>query len=370
MEIKQFHPLADIFPLIHGPEFAELKKDIKANGVIEPIWMYEGKILDGRNRFRACQETGARPEFREYAGDSPAQFVWSLNGPRRHLTAGQKAAVAVDFLPHLEQEAKARMSAGGEGKAKMPDLVQGQSRDKAAEIVGAGAHYVSDAKKIKEANPALFAEIKTGTKTMAQAKREIREEKREERREENRQKVSHSTAPEKLLNGARFPAIVIDPPWDWADEGDVNQMGRAKPDYSTMGIDQLLALPVGDMADEDCHLYLWVTNRSLPKGFQLLDKWGFRYVTCLTWVKPSFGMGNYFRGQTEQVLFGVRGSQMLRRKDVGTVLNAPRGEGGHSSKPKKFYELVESCSPGPYLELFSRTCRNDWTQWGEDASAA
>src|ERR1035441_7821933 len=89
----------------------------------------------------------------------------------------------------------------------------------------------------------------------------------------------------------------------------------------------------------------------------------------ITWVKPSFGLGNYFRGQTEHVLFGVKGSQMLKRKDVGTVFSAPRGK-GHSAKPVEFYELVESCSPAPYLEMFSRSDRLGWVAWGESSVSA
>lgn len=157
--------------------------------------------------------------------------------------------------------------------------------------------------------------------------------------------------------------LVIDPPWDWGDEGDVDQFGRATPTYATMTIDELTAFNIP--GEDDAHLYLWITNRSLPKGFDLLDAWGFRYITCLTWVKPSYGMGNYFRGQTEQVLFGVRGSLPLLRKDVGTVFHAPRGD-RHSAKPAEFYELVETCSPGPWGELFARgNDRPGWITWGE-----
>ena len=151
------------------------------------------------------------------------------------------------------------------------------------------------------------------------------------------------------------------------DANDVDQMGRAKPTYDTMPFERIEAMPVGDLADEDCHLYLWITNRSLPKRFQLLDAWGFRYITCLTWCKPSIGMGNYFRGSSEQILFGVKGSQPLKRKNAGTWFAAPRGDGGHSSKPTEFYDMVESCSPGPYIELFARAKREGWTAWGEDS---
>ena len=202
------------------------------------------------------------------------------------------------------------------------------------------------------------------------AARAEREQARELQRQENAAKVANVSDPRKLLKEGRFSTIVIDPPWDLSDEGDVNQLGRAKQNYASLSFDDLLLLPVDVLSDADSHLYLWITNRSLPKGFRLLDAWGFRYVTCLTWVKPSFGIGNYFRGQTEHVLFGVRGSQGLRRKDVGTVLQAPRGPDGHSSKPDELYELIESCSPGPYLEMFGRRVREHWTCWGENSNVA
>lgn len=195
-------------------------------------------------------------------------------------------------------------------------------------------------------------------------KRAEKEAAREEARLENAEKVEALSSP--LEAQGLFQTIVIDPPWDWGDEGDVNQFGRAKPDYHTMPIEDIEKLPVAKIADDNCHLYLWVTNRSLPKAFRLIEAWGFRYITCLTWVKPYFGMGNYFRGSTEQILFAVKGSQPLKRKDVGTHFEAPRGN-GHSAKPDEFYSLVESCSYGPYIDIFGRKERDGWSVWGENA---
>lgn len=210
----------------------------------------------------------------------------------------------------------------------------------------------------------------TGAKTVAKVEaRLLKEQRREASRAENREKVAH-VATANIPIDAKFPTIVIDPPWDWGDEGDQDQLGRARPDYATMTIEQLMDFNmVRDHAAADCHLYMWITNRSLPKGFALLERWDFRYVTMLTWVKPNFGMGNYFRGQTEQILFGVKGSQPLMRKDIGTAFQWPRGPNGHSSKPVEMYEMVESASPGPYLEIFSRHERPDWTSWGENSRA-
>lgn len=196
-----------------------------------------------------------------------------------------------------------------------------------------------------------------------QTRRAEKETQQEERRVENAAKVESLATP--LDAKGLFQTIVIDPPWDWSDEGDVNQFGRAKPEYSTMPFDEIKNLPVDRIADENCHLYLWVTNRSLPKAFALIEAWGFRYITCLTWVKPSIGMGNYFRGSTEQILFAVKGSQPLKRHDVGTAFTAPRGS-GHSAKPDEFYQLVESCSFAPFIDIFGRKNRDGWSVWGEN----
>lgn len=370
-----FHPLAGLFPLIDGDEFNDLAADIATHGLREPIVLYDGAILDGRNRYAACLSVGVAPTFVEYDGEDALAFVLSLNLHRRHLSQSQKAALALDILPMAEAEAKMRRAATEGRPAAETEhtnmLSLGQPRKAAADVarmVGVSQSYVESAKAVALAAPDLMDDIRRGDMTVTEAKREINERRREARREDNRALVAATPAPEVVAAGARFATIVIDPPWDWGDEGDADQLGRARPTYATMTIDELAALPVGSLADIDCHLYLWITNRSLPKGARLLEAWGFRYVTCLTWCKPSIGMGNYFRGSTEHVLFAVKGSQPLKRRDVGTWFAAPR-PGRHSAKPPEFHDLVESCSPGPYLEMFARSSRDGWTPWGAEAQA-
>lgn len=375
-----FHQVCTLFPSMSDVQLAELAEDIKQNGLREPIWQHtDGSIIDGRNRYLACKKAGIEPQFRTWNGSGGlVALVWSLNGVRRHLDSGQKAAIAVEMLPMLEEEARKRQAHGQTAPGRtlseiihqaLPIVQASKAAAEAAKITGTNAHYVADAKKLKAESPLLFEKVKAGETTIIAAKREVKEQKREDRRDANRQKIQDVPAASVVTAGVKFSTIVIDPPWDWGDEGDVNQLGRAKPDYATMSIQQLLDLPVEELSDIDSHCYLWITNRSLPKGFALLERWGFRYVTALTWVKPHFGMGNYFRGQTEHVLFGVRGSQMLKRKDVGTVFHAERGK-EHSAKPPEFTALVESCSPGPYLEMFSRSNRQGRTSWGEVSAAA
>lgn len=266
----------------------------------------------------------------------------------------------------LKETERAKGAAGG-GQKESSRGAYVELRDSVPTLADLGLtkKESSRAQILAELPEQTFTAVKSGDKTLTEISREKREAKREERRQENAEKAKDT---EPLKAGAKFATIVIDPPWDWGDEGDVNQLGRAKPDYATIPIDDLYKLPIPELSDEDCHLYLWVTNRSLPKAFDLMETWGFRYITALTWPKPSFGMGNYFRGQTEHVLFGVKGSQQLKRKDASTLLPTwDRGPNGHSSKPVEFYDFVESCSPGPYLDMFSRHQSENWFAWGADA---
>lgn len=157
-----------------------------------------------------------------------------------------------------------------------------------------------------------------------------------------------------------WPSVVIDPPWRYDNRA---TRGAAEDHYETMGLPELAALPVP--ASPDAHLYLWVTAAFIRDGFDLLDAWGFTYKTALTWVKPSIGMGNYYRVNTEHVLFAVRGRLPTLCNDVGTWFAAPRTQ--HSAKPEVFYDQVERCSPSPWLEMFARRRRLGWDVWGDEA---
>jgi N6-adenosine-specific RNA methylase IME4 len=166
--------------------------------------------------------------------------------------------------------------------------------------------------------------------------------------------------------GQTYRCIVIDPPWDPEDEGDVDQMGRAQPGYGLLPLWKIHGLPIPAITDPDgAHLYLWITNRSLPKGFELLSAWNFRYITALTWCKPSIGIGNYFRNNTEHILFGVQGQLALLEQDIGTWFAADR-PGPHSTKPDQFYALARRASPGPRIELFARNPHDGFVAWGAE----
>lgn len=172
----------------------------------------------------------------------------------------------------------------------------------------------------------------------------------------------------------KFSTILADPPWRFQ-----NRTGKVAPEhrrlnrYPTMTLEDIYQLPVGDLANDPCHLYLWVPNALVAEGLETMRQWGFTYKTNLVWLKvrkdggpDGRGVGFYFRNVTELVLFGIRGhlrTSAPGRRQVNLLATRKRE---HSRKPDELYEIIERCSPGPYLELFARHHRQGWTQWGDE----
>lgn len=161
----------------------------------------------------------------------------------------------------------------------------------------------------------------------------------------------------------KYRTIVVDPPWAYyLRRRDKTHRGRCT--YDDMTVDQIGAVPVGDWAEANAHLYLWTTNNHIEHAHGIVRGWGFEPKTVLTWVKNVFGVGGYYRNSTEHIVFAVRGTLPTQRKDVATHFKAPRGR--HSEKPAAFYDMVESMSPGPYLDVFARKQRMGWDVAGNE----
>lgn len=174
----------------------------------------------------------------------------------------------------------------------------------------------------------------------------------------------------------KFRTILADPPWRFT-----NRTGKVAPEhrrltrYGTMSTDEICELPVSTIAQPTSHLYMWVPNALLPDGLRVMQAWGFEYKANIVWHKirkdggsDGRGVGFYFRNVTELILFGVRGksarTEAPGRSQVNYLSSRKRE---HSRKPDEQYDLIESCSKGPYLELFARGTRDNWTYWGNQA---
>jgi len=167
----------------------------------------------------------------------------------------------------------------------------------------------------------------------------------------------------------KYRTIVADPPWAYRSTLPPWQGGegtRSVVPYSTMGIDEIKAIPVADFADADAHLYLWTTNTHIRHAWEIASAWGFAYSTLLVWCKQPRGFAGFptYSCTTEYVLFCRRGTLKATKRMDTTWFQWPRGP--HSAKPEAFLDMVEQVSPGPYLEMFARRNRLGWDTWGNE----
>lgn len=170
--------------------------------------------------------------------------------------------------------------------------------------------------------------------------------------------------------------ILADPPWQFA-----NRTGKMAPEhrrlnrYATLALDEIKEIPVSSACEDQCHLYLWVPNALLREGLDVMEAWGFTYKTNIVWHKirkdggpDGRGVGFYFRNTTELILFGVRGKLRTHapgRRQVNIIKTRKRE---HSRKPDELYDIIEACSPGPYLEMFARgRYSENWLVWGDQS---
>jgi N6-adenosine-specific RNA methylase IME4 len=175
-----------------------------------------------------------------------------------------------------------------------------------------------------------------------------------------------------------YRTILADPPWRFT-----NRTGKMAPEhkrlnrYATMTLEEIMELPVVQLAAPNSHLYLWVPNALILEGLEVMKRWGFTYKTNIIWYKirrdggpDGRGVGFYFRNVTELLLFGVRGrgrTLAAGRRQTNIIVTRKRE---HSRKPDEQYHIIETCSPGPYLELFARFPRENWIQWGDEITTS
>jgi N6-adenosine-specific RNA methylase IME4 len=172
-----------------------------------------------------------------------------------------------------------------------------------------------------------------------------------------------------LVRPVKYRTIVADPPWalEWNANVGIGRSGRSGLPYPTMTVEEICQLPVAAAAERDAHLWLWTTATFLWDAPRVALSWGFRPTYTLVWTKAGLGVGGRFRHTVEYCLFCERGAQLpVTRRDLPTHFAWPRGR--HSAKPEHFIDLVESVSPSPYLEMFSRRHRIGWDVWGDESA--
>jgi N6-adenosine-specific RNA methylase IME4 len=367
---------------MEGEDFTALVADIRKHGLREPVVLFDGKILDGRNRYRACLDAGIEPTFATYEDNDPVGYVISLNLRRRHLDESQRAMVAAK-LATLKRGDNQHSPIGETSQAKAADLlnVGKRSVERAADVRAHGAPELIRSVERGELKVSVASDVATlpleqqrailtniNKSQILQVAQEIRARKAEERRIEQHAKLvalSNSNAP--LLANRRFPVVLADPPYRYDNQRSVTR--QPENHYPTMPTKEICAVPVSDLATPDAVLFLWAPAPILLNALDIMRAWGFEYVTHAVWAKDKIGLGTYLRHQHELLLIGQRGNHIARGPLSSSVIHAPRRE--HSRKPDEAYELIERMYPDlPKIELFARNARDGWAVWGNQAPRA
>lgn len=415
------HPFADIFPMLDKARGDELRDDIAAHGLRDPVVLFEGMILDGRNRYGGLfdiaklglsylghpltaadlvpgSETGAGFGFFEQFKGTEAEaleYVLSKNLHRRHLNESQRAMVAAGLatlqpgrpsadnaanLPVFRQSEAAEKLAVSERSVRDARAVKASGVDGLNEAVTRGEMRVSEAAMAVRALSSLPADEQAriirqnaDPKALSRVTKELRADKQREKAERRGEKERALAGKQRALPQKRYGVILADPEWKylvWSLE-----TGRDRsPDnhYPTSTLEEIMARPVADIAADDSILMLWVTIPFLAAGLAVLEAWGFRYVTHVVWIKErpgeANGTGYWFWGEHEIVLIGKRGNPPAPTPGTQfpSYFVAPVGE--HSAKPDRMHEIAEAYFPNFLkIELNARRARPGWDAWGNEA---
>ena len=219
--------------------------------------------------------------------------------------------------------------------------------------------YVSEAKRISIESPEIFEQVKIGDKTITEVVKERKIEARKQQIAQMREDIEKGTLE---LPEGKFEVIVIDPAWDYGTDKSYNPDGfRGTAPYPTMSLQEIKAIKIP--ASDDCILWLWTTHKFIRHSFDLLDAWGFRDVSILTWVKNKMGIGKWLRSKSEYCIMAVKGKPLINLTNQTTVLMADAK--GHSTKPTEFYDMVDKLCVGRKLDYFARKKREGWDIFGD-----
>jgi N6-adenosine-specific RNA methylase IME4 len=363
----EFHEIANIFPMLAEPEAKALAADVKANGLINPIVLYQRKILDGRNRAKACARAGVAPRYKTYRGKDPLDFVLSLNLARRHLNEVQLGMTA---------ETVWTIQSGKGGPKGSADPVTGSLADVARRF-GVSEGTIKRCRDVRRNGaPALIRACEAGlipANTGAIIARLAKDEQRA-----IVARIRNGTSPMEAFRiekaagivsrglqnpTGKFRIIYADPPWDY--DRSPEAFGSPRDHYPTMTLEEICNVPVKDWTERNAVLFLWTTSPKLEDSFKVIAAWGFAYKASFVWDKITHHRAHYNSMRHEFLLVCTRGAcQPDNRKSIDSVYSEKRTT--HSTKPAAFYEFIETLYPkGARLEMFHRgSGRKGWETYG------
>ncbi len=371
----------NLIPPLTDEEYAGLEASILAEGCRDALIVWGNTLIDGHNRYEICTRHGLpyRTVQKDFA-DRDDVKIWMMQNQlaRRNLNDAQRILIVSKCAGAVEAKAKERMSPGinqytDRSKEIFPATLKGQTRDELGALAGvSGKTYEHAMKVFNGTDESLKSAMLAGDLSINQAYQTVR---REEKKQEVKQRIDeYATVQTGVIDihnaNKKYNIIYADPPWQYWESGNKNQSLH----YTTMTIDDICDLPVKDIADDDCVLFLWVTYPILQEAFRVIEAWGFKYSTAaFVWVKknklkdsPFFGNGAWTRANSELCLLATKGNIMRLDASISQVVESPIEE--HSRKPDIVRELITRLvGELPRVELFCRNPAEGWDVWGNEA---
>lgn len=385
-KIKIDKTFADRLPPTNENLKKELTKSIENHGIIVPVLLSSNNILlDGHRRLEIAKELGVDliPALKlSVSGSNKAAklFEIAVNLDRRHLNEAQRADLGSSLLRIEQPKAKERQREGGSkgGKQKKsegvgngsPHLKKEKDRatDRVAKRTGVSRKTFERVMAIKKSMPKLAARMIKGEISVAAAYKKLKASNVKKKGKKEAKKIKEDFVVKDLASvPGKWRTVYMDPPWRYDDSGG---RGAAENHYSTMSVDELIELPVKELAHSDgCLYWIWTTWPMIRDGYphKLIEGFGLRWVGEVVWHKLGGpGTGRWLRPVTEVLVLAVsKGAMLIDDKSVEGFLAVEKQN--HSKKPEEFYEFLERVSPEPRIELFARNKRDGWWRWGLEA---
>jgi len=375
MDIRIDPEFKALIPPLTAEEYAGLEESIVREGCRDALVVWNNTLIDGHNRYEICQKHGIPFETREIElDDHDAAIMWIIMNQfsRRNLPAYERARLALRLKPVIAERAKEKeTSHTGQGYQKSDNPVH--TAKELARAAGVSHDTIHKVETIEaKADDKLKADIMSGKTSINQAYQQVkRQEKIDEvyrRIDEHEKQQTGVISMEKPAR--KYSIIYADPPWKYWEAGNKNQNLH----YKTMTIDDICDIPVANLADDNCVLFMWATYPILKEAFRVIESWGFNYSTAaFVWVKknknmdtPFIGCGAWTRANSEICLLATKGHVLRLDASVSQVIESPIEE--HSKKPDVVRELItQLVGKLPRVELFCRHPAEGWDVWGNEA---
>ena len=373
---KEFQSL---IPPLTVEEYEGLEKSILAEGCRDALVLWGDTLVDGHNRYEICttHDVPFQTVQKDFADRNDALRWIILNQfGRRNLPAYERARLALRLKPVIAEKAKENQRGGQGGILLSQKSVEAKPVDTQKELAkaaGVSHDTIAKVEKIeRQAAPEVKEQLRKGELSINQAYQTVR---REEKKQEVQQRIEEHAAEQTGVvdiqqTDKKYNIIYADPPWRYWESGNKNQALH----YTTMTIDEICDLPVKNIADDDCVLFLWVTYPILHEAFRVIESWGFKYSTAaFVWVKknkqkdsPFMGCGAWTRANSELCLLATKGNIMRLDASISQVVESPIEE--HSKKPDIVRDLITRLvGELPRVELFCRNPAEGWDVWGNEA---